>query len=176
MDSLKLNVGCGIHKKEGYTRIDKEASVQPDYVLNIEKQRLPFEDNSVDEILAENILEHLRNIDFFMEEAWRVLKPNGLLEIIVPHYHHHQAYSDPDHIRYFTEHTFSYWCRKTIGSDGRLVIRGKMDFDIKLIQNLIDQETVERLGGMNNVIEMAMSHNGVFIAIRAKLRAVKPLR
>ena len=83
---MKLLIGSGITKKDGYKRVDFDKTVKPDYVLNVEKQRWPFKTNSVDKILAENVLEHLTDLDFFMEQAYRVLKPKGELEILVPYY------------------------------------------------------------------------------------------
>jgi len=38
---------------------------------------LPYKNNYFDIISANQIIEHLVNVDFFMEEIYRVLKPNG---------------------------------------------------------------------------------------------------
>jgi len=45
---------------------------------------IPYPDSSVGEILARNILMHLEDPIFILSECWRVLKPNGLLEIHTP--------------------------------------------------------------------------------------------
>ncbi|MBI2011689.1 class I SAM-dependent methyltransferase [Candidatus Daviesbacteria bacterium] len=47
---------------------------------NLEKP-LPFKDNFFDLITANQIIEHLVNVDLFIEEIYRVLKPNGYLLI-----------------------------------------------------------------------------------------------
>ena len=53
--------------------------------VNLETQRWPFEDGSKDVILSFETLEHFREDPmFFMIEANRVLKPNGLLILTTP--------------------------------------------------------------------------------------------
>jgi len=54
---MKLHLGCGTKRKEGWINIDSVAALQPDLVHDI-SQPLPYDDLSADEILAEDILEH----------------------------------------------------------------------------------------------------------------------
>lgn len=81
----KLNVSCGFEHLEGYINIDSDPRVRPDILRNIE-QGLPFDDNSVDEIFSKHTLEHISpdKIHWVMAEIYRVLKPNGILKVIVP--------------------------------------------------------------------------------------------
>jgi len=53
-------------------------------VCDVEKDRLPFADNTFDIIYNKSFLEHLRNPDVFLKEARRILKPGGLLLCLVP--------------------------------------------------------------------------------------------
>jgi len=48
------------------------------------KRRLPFEDNSVDFVVASEIFEHLISPLLFLEESARVLKPGGLMLMTTP--------------------------------------------------------------------------------------------
>ena len=82
---MKINLGSGLKKKEGYINIDGDSRTNPDIIRNIEKG-LPFSDNTIDEIFTEHFLEHVSpdEIHFVMFECWRVLKSGSLMKIIVP--------------------------------------------------------------------------------------------
>lgn len=78
---LLLNLGCGKDVREGFINIDL-FSDDP-RVVYMDIRKLEFEDNSVDFILASDILEHFshREVEKVLTEWVRVLKPNG--EIII---------------------------------------------------------------------------------------------
>ena len=101
---MKIDLGCGVNKPEGYIGIDNvtEADIQHDLCEGI-----PFEAGTVDVIRAKDILEHLPDTIFIMNECWRVLKPEGVLEIIVPRFPHVDSVKDPTHIKFFTVETFT---------------------------------------------------------------------
>jgi predicted SAM-dependent methyltransferase len=85
---LKLHLGCGPDYKEGYTNVDIRAEVRAD--LHADVRQLPLEDAAVDEILARNILEHFPAAETVsvLQEWRRVLRPDGVLTIIVPDIHY----------------------------------------------------------------------------------------
>lgn len=56
----------------------------PISIADVEKEPLPFEDDTFDVIYNKSFLEHLREPDRFLKEAFRILKPNGLLLCLVP--------------------------------------------------------------------------------------------
>lgn len=76
---MKLHLGCGYKIKEGYTNID--AFVQHKDIVNVDILDLPYDSNSVDEILTEHLAEHLTFKDEkpFWEGCYRVLKPGGVM-------------------------------------------------------------------------------------------------
>jgi SAM-dependent methyltransferase len=62
--------------------IDEDA--KPDIFHDLEKPLDMIKDASYDHVLAMNVLEHIFNYQKFLDEAVRVLKPNGTLVVIVP--------------------------------------------------------------------------------------------
>lgn len=103
---IKLNLGCGQFKKEGYLNIDTDSSIKPDILHNLEKFPYPFADNSIDLIEADHILEHFHDVLAVMREIWRILKPEGKLVIRVPHFS--RGFTHVDHKRGF-DISFPYY-------------------------------------------------------------------
>lgn len=76
-----LNVGCG---NETYGTHYIDLYPQRDNVIkcDVDRERLPFPDNYFDEVYSKNLLEHLRNPGFALEEMKRVCKKNGRIVLI----------------------------------------------------------------------------------------------
>lgn len=84
---MKLHLGCADNKLDGWVNVDSVKAFQPDLVHDLMKP-LPFEDLSVNEIFAKDILEHfdkyMRHIVFY---DWaRVLKIGGKITVEVPNF------------------------------------------------------------------------------------------
>lgn len=82
---VKLNLGCGKDKRKGYINIDVDSRLKPDMVHDLDKP-LPFENQSVSEIILQDILEHftLESARTLLQECQRVLTPKGSLTVRVP--------------------------------------------------------------------------------------------
>lgn len=83
----KLNLGSGRTKREGFLNVDAldwEGNTDIKHDLTIVP--FPFSDESIDEIYSTEFLEHIsfRDTKKFLQECWRILKPDGLLTIQVP--------------------------------------------------------------------------------------------
>ena len=100
---MKLNLGCGSTKLEGYTNLDKYDVFNPDVLHDLEICPWPFDDNSVSYVIAHHIMEHLgeTSIKFMniLAELYRICKPKTILDIRVPHYNCWIQYADPTHVR-----------------------------------------------------------------------------
>lgn len=96
---IKLDLGCGSRKKEGFLGVDQYPMDNVDVVLDIGTAPWPWEDGSVEEIHASHFLEHLTAMQrvHFMNEAFRVLKDGGKATIITPHWASNRAYGDFTH-------------------------------------------------------------------------------
>ena len=51
---------------------------------DLEKDRIPFEDNSFDFVYSKSVIEHVFNTENFIKETLRVLKPGGVFVIMTP--------------------------------------------------------------------------------------------
>lgn len=96
---LRLDFGCGVRKKEGYHGIDIKPFPGVDTVLDAGTQPWPWGDNTVDEVYASHFIEHLtaQQRIHFVNEAYRVLKPNGQLNMVAPSWSSMRAYGDLTH-------------------------------------------------------------------------------
>lgn len=88
---MKLNLGCGSDYREGYTNVDfsdissEGKKIKVDIVHNL-LEIFPFADNSADEIVFRETLEHFNRHNGLkvLKEIFRVLKPGGILDLSVP--------------------------------------------------------------------------------------------
>lgn len=109
MKTLKLNLGCGTKYLKDYINCDILGNVKADMKFDLNKFPYPFKDNSVDEILIDNVLEHLDSVITVMEEIHRIMKKNGTVEIYLPYAKSDAAITDPTHIHFFTEKSMNYF-------------------------------------------------------------------
>lgn len=79
---LKINLGCGRKRIEDSLGVDVRLTSATDVLASAYK--LPFKTRSVDVVIADQLLEHCRNPYIVLTEAYRVLKPNGYLDVSVP--------------------------------------------------------------------------------------------
>lgn len=82
---MKLHLGCGHRRLEGYTNIDILPSVNPDIVGDI-ATLAQFENDSVEVVYASHVLEHVQRpyVLTTLREWRRVLQPGGILRVSVP--------------------------------------------------------------------------------------------
>jgi len=66
----------------------------------------PFDDGYFDEVRIFHVLEHLKSPLKVMEEAWRILKPNGTVKIKVPWWKNFSIFENPFHLHEFKENWF----------------------------------------------------------------------
>ena len=106
---MKLYFGCGRHKVEGFIGVDKIQTGQVDVVHDMNVYPYPFPDNTIDEVLLLNILEHFPDIIRVIEEVWRICRHGAHVRVLVPYYNSPGACQDPTHKSFFTEKTFDYF-------------------------------------------------------------------
>jgi Methyltransferase domain len=119
---LRLDLGCGKSKREGFLGIDRRRFEGVAGITDLTQKRWIFEDpelggvklvpssggytlpdNSVSEVFCSHFLEHLEHNQRhpervrFMNELWRVMLPGARATIITPHWASNRAYGDFTH-------------------------------------------------------------------------------
>lgn len=74
-------MGCG-SDMYGTDRVDLFKTPATTAVVNIDKENLPYKNETFDEILASGVLEHVKNMGHFEEEVFRVLKDGGKIHLL----------------------------------------------------------------------------------------------
>ena len=82
---VKLNLGCGGSRVEGYINVDLYSEAR-DLQCDLSKFPYPFKDNSADEIVMSHVIEHLswQITERVLEEVYRILKPGGMFVVGFP--------------------------------------------------------------------------------------------
>lgn len=110
---LKVEIGGGPIPLQGYVNVDCMVHPSVHHTLDLNKDRLPFDDNSVDHVYSSHCMEHLEPFRGFvhcLEELYRVSKPDTLWDIKVPYAHSHHSIANPFHVNnIFNEYTFHYF-------------------------------------------------------------------
>jgi predicted SAM-dependent methyltransferase len=75
-----LNLGCG-DQTFGTHRVDINPTATTTHVFDVEKG-IQFDDGIFDCIYSKNLLEHLRNVGFHLDECFRVLNDGGNIMVI----------------------------------------------------------------------------------------------
>jgi len=106
---MKLYLGAGAKRLDGYIHVDLEPGEGIDLVYDLNEVPWPWDDESADIIVAEDLVEHLKiSLIEFCEEAWRVLAPGGELFIRTPHHSGDSSWIDPTHRWHLNEQSFQY--------------------------------------------------------------------
>jgi hypothetical protein len=104
MNGLRLNLGCGMNRLDGFINVDLHG--EPEVRHDLEAFPWPWPDDSVSEILLKHVLEHLgRDPNVYlgiMKEMYRVCRDGAMIRIHVPHHRHEYFFNDPTHVRAVT--------------------------------------------------------------------------
>ena len=86
------------------------ALVPPEIMIyrDIDRHGIPLHDNSVQYVRAQDFLEHMRDLQFVVNEVWRVLKHDGIFYIKCPSEKSLGAWANPDHVRVLNTYTIDH--------------------------------------------------------------------
>jgi len=109
---IQIRLG-GKEPQVGFVVMNSEPGPAVDICHDLEKYPYPIPDNSVDMLVAPDLVEHLNphNKGFikFMDECWRILKINGQFLIATPYAGSTAYFQDPTHCNPCNEATWYYF-------------------------------------------------------------------
>ncbi len=147
---MKLNMGCGNNKMEGWVNVDMFSECSPDVVCNLESIPWIWETSSATEVKFHHSLEHMgadsKLFLSMMKELYRVCAPGCIVRITVPHPRHDNFINDPTHVRaispnlmaLFSKRMNAQWKREH-GSNTPLATYLDVDFDITEVTFIVDE-------------------------------------
>jgi SAM-dependent methyltransferase len=97
-----LDVGCGSSKTPGAIGLDISPDTDADIVHDLDVFPYPIDDASFDQILLQDVIEHVREPIRVFEELHRIARPAARIQLRTPHFSSVLAYSDPTHRHYFS--------------------------------------------------------------------------
>ncbi len=116
--SQRLNLGCGTDVRAGYVNLDVAPLPGVDVVHDLDVLPLPFEDEAFDEIVCQDVLEHVDLVGV-LRECHRILRPGGAIHVQSPHFTSPSVHIDPTHRRAFSVETLDFFAaRGRFGSRG----------------------------------------------------------
>lgn len=185
---MKLNMGCGVNRREGWVNVDKEAACNPDLLLDVERFPWPLDDDSVDEMLFHHSLEHMgQSSSLFldiMQEIYRVCSHGATLQVNVPHPRHDHFLGDPTHVRAITPDLFALFSKKNNESwrhmgaaNTPLALYLDVDFELRQVTQVIEQDYLRRLES-GEITEMTLQQlirerNNIVSEFRITLTVIK---
>ena len=107
---LDLGSGNGslvkVASEQGYEAVGLDITDGIDF----ESDSFPLESGYFDVVTAVSVIEHITNPAIFLEQIYRVLKPNGVFILVTPNwkYSYKVFYNDPTHVHPYTPKSLDF--------------------------------------------------------------------
>jgi SAM-dependent methyltransferase len=119
----RINLGSGKDFRDDFFNVDVDPSWSPDAVLDLSSVpqlynvvvdtirfgRVTLGRNQFEQIIANDVLEHVPDLSALMTACLNLLKVGGFFDISVPYDLSFGAWQDPTHIRAFNERSWLYY-------------------------------------------------------------------
>ena len=110
---IRLDIGAGQNKQEGFVGLDIEPHKGVDIVQDCEEFPWSLPDECVILATASHLLEHINPhkgvFIQFMNEVWRIMKPGGEFAFVVPFAGSPGYWQDPTHVNPINRNTLAYF-------------------------------------------------------------------
>jgi SAM-dependent methyltransferase len=167
-----LDLGCGSKKFPGAVGVDISADTDADVVHDLDVVPYPLEADGFDQILLQDVIEHVREPYDVMRELHRVGRPGARVHLRTPHFSSVLAYSDPTH-----RHAFSAAAIRGLAEPGFAHYTGAR---FRVVHVTLDLWTPFRLLGIErlanartDVYEKYLAFRFPAMNIRAELEVLK---
>jgi hypothetical protein len=185
---MKLNLGCGYHKRPGFLNVDVRSECLPDMTVDLERTPWPWESDSPEAVLFMHSLEHMggdqRVFRELIRELYRVCRNGADVFVQVPHPRHDDFITDPTHVRPITPATLGHlskrnnleWARNG-AANTPLALYWEVDFEIRNVRYLVAEPYRSQLAkgelSPEHVEQLSRERNNVIKEISISLVAIK---
>jgi hypothetical protein len=127
---IKLDIACGANKQgPDWIGLDIQALPGVDIVHDLNRHPWPLPDECALTAIASHIAEHIPTVAWsdkrgtwypfleFMDEVWRVMKPDGQFAVVAPHGASEGYLQDPTHAHPFNQNMWLYFDPLTVGGE-----------------------------------------------------------
>ena len=165
----RIDLGCGGNKREGFFGIDSVPSPVTDCVLDLEREKLPFPDNSIEFVYSNHAFEHMAHFPPILREIVRVCRHDTLVEIWTPYGLSRDAFLI-GHKLFLTEEHWKHICfmhdRHYLGDTPGYLLWERVHYNLK-------PGVLDRLKRLKIPVEFAIEHMfdiafewGVFLRVK----------
>lgn len=173
--AIRLNLGCGKVIRPGWVNHDIMPAEGVDIVFDLERcgiDPFPLPDDSVEEIHASHLIEHIDRVLPFMQEMWRIARNGCRFELKLPFGATDMAWADPTHKRPYFIRSFDYF-QQPFYNFADYGYRGDWANDqvtFRIPKSIAGSNTAEQLMHRIN------TERNLVLEMIVELTAVKPMR
>ncbi len=174
LEKIRLHLGCGRTILQGWINLDIAPLPGVDVVANLDTcgtVPLPFQENSIDEIMCIHTIEHLKNTLPFMQELHRIAKPDARAVFLVPYGSSDAAFEDPTHMRPYFLNSFEYFAQPCYW---RADYGYRGDWQAENIELLVEDKYSGKTA--EEIFYEIMRQRNTVLEMTVSLRAIKPIR
>ena len=127
---MRINLGCGDQLREGWVGVDRVPSPATRVLCDLGAS-LPFRDGSVEEVMLDNVVEHIPDLVGLMREVARIGRTGARVVVRTPHFSALASWRDPTHVHhlsYFSLDHVSKVAGKRYASADLTIERRKLSF------------------------------------------------
>jgi len=106
---VRLNLGCGNKRLDGFIGLDLHPCEGADVVGDL--LRLPLADDCAEEVLLDNVIEHVLDIPALLAEVRRVCRRGARVTIVTPHFTSQASWRDPTHVHHLSFFSMEHFAK-----------------------------------------------------------------